>query len=242
MKDLAGQIAVITGASSGVGKAIAVSLAKEGASLCLVGRKLATLEAVAESVRGSAPQVRNYQADLAVDADIQQLAVHLNRDMGHIDILVHSAGVISIGKLENAPIQDFDWQYRVNVRGPYLLTQTLLPLIKGCRGQIVFINSSQGLSAKGNVGPYAATKHALKAIADSLREEVNSEGVRVLSMFLGRTATPMQTAVCQMEGRAYHPELLLQPEDIAAMVINILTLPRTAEVTEISIRPLIKSY
>jgi len=110
-------------------------------------------------------------------------------------------------------------------------------MIKSRRGQIVFVNSSVGLIARANVGQYAATKHALKAIADSLREEVNADGVRVLSIFPGRTATPMQELVHKMEGRVYQPERFTQPEDIAQVVINTLALPRTAEVTDISIRP-----
>jgi NADP-dependent 3-hydroxy acid dehydrogenase YdfG len=109
-------------------------------------------------------------------------------------------------------------------------------------GQIVFINSSVGLKAVGGVSQFAATQHSLKAIADSLRDEVNPDGIRVLNVFPGRTATPRQESIFQREGRTYHPELLLQPEDIAAVVVNSLTLPRTAEVTEISIRPLKKSY
>jgi NADP-dependent 3-hydroxy acid dehydrogenase YdfG len=102
------------------------------------------------------------------------------------------------------------------------------------------MNSSAGLSARAGVAQYAATKHALKAIADSLREEINDDGVRVLSVFLGRTATPMQAAVHEMEGREYYPELLLQPEDVASVIINALSLPRSAEVTDIIVRPLAK--
>jgi NAD(P)-dependent dehydrogenase (short-subunit alcohol dehydrogenase family) len=133
-----------------------------------------------------------------------------------------------------------DWQYRTNVHAPYLLTQALLPLLRRQQGQVVFINSSVGLIARGQVGPYAATKHALKAIADSFREEVNAEGLRVLSVYLGRTASPMQAKIHAMEGKAYHPEYLLQPSDVAAVVLNALCLPRTAEVTDISIRPMRK--
>lgn len=79
----------------------------------------------------------------------------------------------------------------------------------------MFINSSVGIVARGGIGPYAATKHALKAIADSLRDEVNKDGIRVLSIFLGRTATPMQEEVHRLEGKPYRPERLLQPEDVA---------------------------
>jgi len=135
-----------------------------------------------------------------------------------------------------------DLQYSTNVRAPYLLTQRLLPLLITSRGQIVFINSSVGLAAnRPNIGQYAATKHALKALAESLREEVNPKGVRVLSAYLGRTATPMQEALFRAEGNTYHPETLLQPEDVASMIVHALMLPSTAEVTDINIRPMRKS-
>ncbi len=240
MSKLRNQVAVVTGASSGIGKAIALKLAAHGANLCLVGRKLETLEVVAESARETSSVVRSYEADLSQDEDVHKLKEHLERDFGYIDILIHSAGAISLGKIENARIEEFDWQFRTNARAPYLLTQVLLPMIRSRKGQIVFINSSAGVRASANVSQYAATKFALKAIADSLREEVNGEGVRVLSVYPGRTATPMQSAVQKLEGREYHPELLMQAEDVATMVINALSLPGSAEVTEIFVRPMSK--
>jgi NADP-dependent 3-hydroxy acid dehydrogenase YdfG len=182
-----------------------------------------------------------YQVDLTVDQDVRQTADLIQQDVAHIDMLIHSAGVICFGRLESAAIEDFDRQFRVNVRAPYALTQALLPLLRSRRGQIAFINSSAGLNASANVGQYAATKHALKAVADSLRHEVNAEGLRVLSIYPGRTASPMQAAVFKMEGREYRPELLMQPEDLASVVINALALPRSAEVTDINVRPLIQS-
>jgi short-subunit dehydrogenase len=236
------QIAVVTGASSGIGKAIAMGLATQGATLCLVGRKLEALQAVVESAQAAPVQIQCYPTDLTVDEDVQELATQLRHDFGYIDLLIHSAGVIVNGPLEVTPVEDFDRQYRINVRSPYLLTQALLQLLKARQGQIVFINSTVGLSAVANTGQYAATKHALRAVADSLRAEVNPAGVRVLSVFLGRTATPMQAAVHRMEGRTYRPELLIQPEDVAKVVLDTLSVPRTAEVTDIHLRPMIKSY
>ncbi len=241
MKTFTDQVAVVTGASSGIGKAIALELAEKDATLCLLGRKLETLTAIANSVPTSFPRSVCFQLDLTLDEDIHQLKARLEQDFGHVDLLVHSAGVISLGQLATAPVEDFDWQYRTNVRAPYALTQALLPLLIPRQGQIVFINSSAGLGAKAGVGQYAASKHALKAIADSLRAEVNALGLRVLSVFPGRTASPMQAAVHALEGKAYHPESLLQPQDVAAVVLNALSLPRSAEVTDISIRPLVKS-
>ena len=239
MGDFTNQIAVVTGASSGVGRAIALALAGRGATVCLVGRKLKALESVSSGA-GSA-RFFSYQADLAQDQEIRELAARLRRDVGSIDLLVHSAGIISLGPVEQAPVEDFDRQYRTNVRGPYVLTQALLPMFRGSRGEVVFVNSSIGLSAKAGTAQYSATKHALKALADSLRAEVNSDGRRVLSIFLGRTATPMQHTIHDQEGRDYHPELLLQPEDVAAVVLSAVSLPRTAEVTDINIRPMIKT-
>jgi len=237
MTRLSNQVAVVTGASSGIGKAIALGLAEQGATLCLVGRKLETLRAVADKAPTTGGRVLSYQTDLTQDEDIRMLAANLERDVGFVDILIHSAGFIELGRLEGAWIGNFDRHYRTNVRAPYALTQALLPMLRKRRGQIVFINSTTGLKARANVGQYAATKHALKAVADSLREEVNSD-VRVLSVFLGQTATPMQAALHEAEGREYHAEKLMQPDDVASVVISALTLPRTAEVTEISMRPL----
>lgn len=240
MCNLKNQIAVITGASSGIGKAIALSLANKGATLCLVGRQIKTLEAVADCAKKTAPETKTYEADLTIDEDIQKLEEYLQRDFGHIDILIHSAGIFSMGTLERTSVEDLDKEYKTNLRAPYVLTHALLPMIKARRGEIVFINSSVGLKARAYVGQYAAMKHALKAIADSLRQEVNADGVRVLSVYLGRTATPMQALMHNMEGRRYQPERLIQPDDIAAVVLNALSLPRTAEVTDINIRPMMK--
>jgi NADP-dependent 3-hydroxy acid dehydrogenase YdfG len=114
-------------------------------------------------------------------------------------------------------------------------------MLKLRTGQVVFINSSAGVSASVNLSQYAATKFALRAIADSLRQEINGESVRVLSVYPGRTAGPMQESVHKMEGKAYYPERLMQPEEVAAMVIQALSLPRSAEVTEIFMRPMIKT-
>jgi short-subunit dehydrogenase len=241
MSILAGQVAVVTGASSGVGRAIARGLAGQGVILGLVARKLEGLQAVVESAQAAPLQIQCYPADLTVDEDVQGLTTQLRHNFSHIDLLIHSAGVIVNGALEVAPVEDFDRQYRTNVRAPYLLTQALLPMLKARQGQIVFINSTVGVSAIANAGQYAATKHALRAVADSLRAEVNPAGVRVLSVFLGSTASPMREAVYRTEGRAYRPELLIQPEDVAMVVLNTLSVARTAEVTDIHLRPMIKS-
>jgi NADP-dependent 3-hydroxy acid dehydrogenase YdfG len=234
--------AVITGASSGIGRAIASAIASTGSSVCLVGRDSERLEAVAKNARKTSRAVMVHETDLSVDAAIESLAHRVRQEFTTLDILVHCAGAFSTGTLENTPVQQLDTLYRTNVRLPFLLTQALLPLLKVKQGQIVFINSSQGLNAKANAGSFAATQHALKAITDSLRDEVNGHGIRVLSVYPGRTATPRMKALYEIEGRGYEPELLLQAEDIAQIVLNALLLPPTAEITNLEIRPRLKSY
>lgn len=233
---------MVTGAGSGIGRAIAEALAAAGAILCLVGRTRQTLEETADAVRAAVPRVTISATDLTQDNQVEQLRSRLETEFGHVDVLVHSAGVIFQGRIAHHSAQDFDRQYQANVRAPYRLTQALLPLLKIRPGQIVVINSSVGLRAPAGVSQFAATQHALKALTDSLREEINADGIRVLNVFPGRTATPRQATLYKLGGKDYQADLLLQPEDIAAIVIAALTLPRTAEVTEIHIRPLIKSY
>jgi NADP-dependent 3-hydroxy acid dehydrogenase YdfG len=196
---------------------------------------------VAREAGPAAASVICLQADLSVEHDVDALLDRLRHHLESVDILVHAAGVLSLGSFEDGGGGELDRHYRTNLRAPYVLTRGLLPQLRSCRGQVVFVNSTAGLAAKANMAQYAASKHALKAVADSLREEVNAAGVRVLSLFLGRTATEMQAFVHRMEGRDYRPELLIQPQDVAAVVIHTLGLPRSVEVTDISMRPLAKS-
>ena len=233
------KVAVVTGAGSGIGRALALALAPHVASIWLVGRRLDMLDSAARSARDLGVDAKSYSADLAVDEDVRGLARTIFQS-GGMDILVHCAGVTALGPVSSHSVDIFDWQFRINLRAPFLLTQSLLPSVKARQGQIVFVNSSTGLSARANVAQYAATKHGLKALADSLRQEVNADGVRVLTVYPGRTATPQQEMVCRHEGRPYIPELLVQPEDVAAAVVAALCLPRTAEITDIQIRPMQK--
>jgi len=237
---LAGRVALVTGASSGIGRAIALGLARHGAHLCVVGRNSIGLAETAAAAR-TCSEVKEFQLDLTVEEQLRPLVQFIEKTCCRLDILIHAAAVIRNARMECARIDDLDLQYATNVRAPYMLTQRLLPLLTTSQGHIVFINSTVGLSAQGDaVGQYSATKHALKAVADNLREEVNPTGIRVLTVYPGRTATPMQEAIHKQEGRAYLPEALLQPEDVASVVLQALMLPSTAEVTDISIRPMRK--
>jgi NADP-dependent 3-hydroxy acid dehydrogenase YdfG len=237
---LRGQIAVVTGATGGIGQAISDRLAAAGAHLVLLGRSARALEALVQQHGWNPTAVECHAADLASESDLRSVASRLATSRPEVHLLVHAAGSITSASVEDSALADFDAQYHVNLRGPYQLTQALLPQLIRAQGQVVFINSSVGIHARRGVAQYAATKHALRAVADSLREEVNERGVRVLSVFLGRTASRMQLTIHEEEKRAYRPERLLQPADVATMVVAALSLPRTAEVTDLHVRPMLK--
>src|SRR5260370_15678430 len=209
MESLKNQIAVVTGASSGIGKAIALSLAGQGAEVCLVARRRELLEDVAKQIHALGSRGHACPADLTEDDDIRGLGEQFQKNAGRVNILVLCGGAIFHGPLEKASLADFDLMYRSNVRGHYLMIQTMLPLLRQSKGQIVFINSSAGLRSPATSGQFSATQHAFRSIADSLRDEVNADSIRVLSLYPGRTATPRLAKLFEKEGRAYQPDQLM---------------------------------
>ena len=218
-------VALVTGASGGIGGAIAAGLAAEGTRVLALGRQAG----------GAGFDWR--VADFADEADVERAAAALAAELMELDVLVHAAGDYAEGTVAAGALADLDRAWRVNLRAPWVLTRALLPALVRREGWVVFVNSSVWGAARGGLGGYAASKYGLKAMADALRAEVNGEGVRVLSVFPGRTASRMQEAVHRGEGRAYRPELLMQPADVAQAVLGALALPRTAEMTDLYIRP-----
>lgn len=230
------RVALVTGAGSGIGRAIAVALGKDGSRIVLVGRRRDPLEETATAIRafGGSADVR--PVDASDPAAVDDLLAAIARDPARLDVLVHAAGFHALGPIEQCSVEEFDRLYGSNLRAAFLLARAALPLLRQARGEIVFVNSSAVFGAPG-VGPYRATKAGLRALADSLRDEVNAQGIRVLSVFPGRTATPTGEEIHRQEGRPYHPEDLLQPEDVAEIILAAIRLPRTAEVIELRIRP-----
>ena len=239
MSSFSGKRFLITGASGGVGGAIARRLGQESAMLHLSGRNQERLEKVANELPPG--EGRCYPADLSREDELRELVRQILAENDRLDGLIHGAAMIVPESLATASLEDFTHHFQTNVLAPFLLTQLLLPALTAAQGQVIFINSSAGRKAHAGVGQYAATKHALVALADTLREESNSAGVRVCSLYLGSTATPMQAAVRAQEKRPYDPEKLIQPDDIAQLVVTILALPHTAEVIDVTVRPTVKS-
>jgi short-subunit dehydrogenase len=241
MSPFDGQVSVVTGASSGIGRAIALELAAHGSGVWLVARRREVLEELAGQVRRRGAHAFVGAVDLCNDTEVVHLCERLRAECDGVDVLVHSAGMHARGAIAQAPVAELDAQYRANVRAPYLLTQFLLPLLRKRRGQVAFVNSSVVLQARPEVGQFAATQAALRALADTLRQEVNADGVRVLSVYPGRTATPRQAAIFAEEGRLYHPERLIRPEDVALALVQALGTARSAEITDLFMRSMQKT-
>ena len=228
-------VALVAGASGGIGRAIAFDLLGAGAEVFMLGRSMARLvePPPPENTRAKCHFI---VADLTENGAVGRIAADISL-RGRLDVLVLSSGIY---ERSHEPTV-FARQIAANLVGPYALIQQFLPFLIGAQGQVVFINSTQGLKAAAGIGQYAATKHAMKAVADSLRDEVNGNGVRVTSVFLGRTATELQRAIFAAEGRPYPPERLIQPADVAGLVLFLLQLPRTSEVTDVVLRPMLKT-
>ena len=234
-----GRRALVTGAGRGIGRAIARELAHCGAAVLCVARTQSELD---ETIAGLGDRATAVSCDISDPVAVDSLVDTVARHPGGLDILVHCAGIFVDGSMEQMPLSELDWLYTVNVRSPLALTQATLPMLIRARGQIVFMSSSivraANLSGRGG---YAAMQAAFKALADATRDELNDRDVRVLTVMPGTTATPRQERIFAQAGRAYRPERLLQPEDVAQMVCAALSLPRTAEVTDIHVRPMRKS-
>lgn len=231
------QVAVVAGASGAIGGAIARRLGRGGARLLLLGRDRRRLERLERELVGAGAEAKALVLDLENDDAFRALKRALARYRG-VDLLVHAHGRFAAGSLTETPVAELDRLLRVNFRSPLLLTRQCLPSLVARRGQVVFINSSAALRAGAEVGSYAVSKQALQGATERLRDEVNRLGVRVLSVFPGRTASAMQRAVARQLGQPYQPERLMTPDDVAAMVVAALALPRSAEVTDIHLRPM----
>ena len=238
MYSLRHQNAVITGASSGIGRAIAIYLAKAGIKeLHLLGRNEERLKALVTELQLHNTSCHYHLVNLEDVDNIENFCNKFSSENKTLDILIHSAGVVHLSSLEDSTIQTLDHQYAINLRAPFVITQKLLPLVKASKGDIIFLNSGAGLEASATWSQYAATKHGLKALADSLRKEVKEDDIRVISIYPGRTATAMQEDVYAMENRTdYDASTLVQPEDIAKQVITSLSMSDAAVVSDVRVR------
>ena len=221
---------LVTGAGSGIGAVLADRLLERGDGLVLVAR---TAER-AHDLRSDVPGATVLVADLAHPAEVAALADQLP---DRLDAVVHAAGVVDLGPVADLPTEAWEEQLAVNLVGPAALTRIALPALRSARGTVVFVNSGAGLSADAQWSAYAASKHALRALADALRAEEQENGVRVTTVYPGRTATPMQQKVHEQEGRAYDAGQWIRPETVAEAILHVLDLGADATITDLTIRP-----
>lgn len=224
---------LLTGAGSGIGAAIAARLAARGDRLVLLARNEERAAEIAALFPGSSTVV----ADLAQPAGLSAALGALPPGIETLDSVIHAAGVVELGEVAELATEAWTSQLTVNLVAPAELTRILLPRVRAARGQIVFLNSGAGLRAHPEWAAYAASKHGLKALADALRGEEARHGVRVCSVYPGRTATPMQEEVHAQEGAAYDPARFIDPESVATAVLTALDLPPDATLEDIVVRP-----
>ncbi|MFI5532587.1 SDR family oxidoreductase [Kitasatospora sp. NPDC051853] len=223
---------LITGAGSGIGEAVAERLSARGEQLWLLARDAKR----AAQLRERFPGARTLVGDLADPAKLSWAFGHQELPV-ELDSLLHVAGVVQLGEIGDLPVKAWQEQLNVNLVAPAELTRLLLPSVRLARGHVVFVNSGAGLRADATWGGYAASKFGLRALADSLRLEEQPHGVRVTTVYPGRTATPMQVKVHQQEGKEYDPTRWIAPESVATAIVTAIDLPRDAALTEITVRP-----
>ncbi|UVY85273.1 SDR family oxidoreductase [Brachybacterium sp. NBEC-018] len=222
---------LVTGANRGIGREIALALAPDH-HLVLGGRDEAALTALAAEL----PAAETFVADLT-DPAATAAAVGALALPGGLDGLVHSAGVLVSGRVEDLSTADWTRSLTVNVTAVAELTRLLLPALREIRGTVVTINSGSGYTAKGGGGAYAASKFALRALTDALRDEERGHGVRVTSVHPGRVATDMQRQLRDFEQGEYRESDYVAPATVAATVRLALDLPAEASIDELSVRP-----
>ncbi|MEU5411622.1 SDR family oxidoreductase [Streptomyces clavifer] len=223
---------LITGAGSGIGAAVARRLRERGDDLVLLARDAGR----AKEIAALHPGARTLVGDLG-NPDRLSWAFGQQPMPERLDSLLHIAGVVELGRIGDLTPKAWHFQLNANLIAPAELTRLLLPQLRVSHGQVVFVNSGAGLEAHAEWGAYAASKHGLKALADSLRHEEHGNGVRVTSVFPGRTASPMQAKVHQQEGKEYDASRWIDPESVATTILLAIDLPRDAEINNLTVRP-----
>jgi len=236
--------ALITGASSGIGRAIALTLAEHGVSIALLARRKERLEEVAERASKTGVQASIFVVDLSDPAETATAVSQAAEALGGIDILVNAAGVARQAGLSNGEFEDWKTMIDINVLGLANVSRHALPHFPESGGHILNLSSMSGHRVPGKGGFYAATKFAVRAMTEGLRQELRSVGnlTRVSSISPGFVDTELldiyfanaDDTTSKYERIGYP---LLKPEEIAELVIHQLTLPVTAEVTDILVRP-----
>lgn len=230
---LSGQVAVVTGASRGIGAAIARRLATMGATIVATSRNPESLSQLAQSIRENGGQCEAVPCDVTNLAQVEAVGRAVEKKYGRLDILVNNAGIGNFqGKLHELPPDEWERILNTNLRGPYYFIRAFAPLmIRAKSGHIVNISSLAGKNAVPNGAAYAASKWGLNGLSASVAEELRGQNIRVSVICPGSTATEFGDHSAKNESK------MLTAEDIAHVVAMIVTQAPQSFVSEISIRP-----
>lgn len=228
---------IVTGATSGIGREVARMLTGRGDKVVMPVRSEDRLDQLAADFP-------SYYSIPLVDLEDAEAVVAWAAGFGdgkpaitRLDSVVHCAGVVDVTSIEEQEPAAWHRTVNVNLTAPALLTRGLLPLLRAARGTVVFVNSGSGLRANPGWASYNASKFGLRGFADALRQEEQEHGVRVSSVYPGRTATPMQEQVHAQEGKEYDATAWIRPETVAEAIVRILDLSRDATMPDVVIRP-----
>jgi NADP-dependent 3-hydroxy acid dehydrogenase YdfG len=240
---LDGKVALVTGASSGIGQATPLALAAEGARVAAAARRKDRLEAVVSDIAGRGGQALALMVDVADEAQVRDMVDRTRETWGRIDILVNDAGVAAVGPIDGANTEDWRRMVNTNLLGLMYATHAVLPLMKAQgSGHIVNVSSEAGRKVHGGDAVYAATKWGVGAFSEALRQEVEKHHIRVTIIEPGVVATEMQEYVIAQAAteplaariRSVPP---LASENIAAAIVYAVTQPERVAVSEMLIMP-----
>jgi NAD(P)-dependent dehydrogenase (short-subunit alcohol dehydrogenase family) len=243
MTDLTRKRVVVTGGGTGIGRAIALAFARAGARVAICGRREGPLAETVALQRGE-PAIRYRACDVSDRAQVAAFFAWVRAELGGVDVLVNSAGTnVPRRSLAETSPEDWDRLIAVNASGAFYATYEVLPEMRARRdGLIVHINSTSGKRAHplGGVA-YNASKHAMSALGLTTGYEERENGIRVTNVYPGEVDTPI------LEKRpspvsAEHRAKILQPEDVAEVVLAIARLPPRANVAEVVIKPTVQAY
>jgi 3-oxoacyl-[acyl-carrier protein] reductase len=233
--DLTNRLAVITGATEGIGRAIAVALGGAGAKVAICARTAPKVDATIAALRQAGLDAIGHPCNVADPAAVRAFADFVGRERGDAAVLVNNAGIGRFAPLEELTLEDWDETIAVNLRSLYLVTRAFLPgLVRAGGSSIVNIASLAGRNGFEGGTAYCASKHAVLGFSKALMLEVRKRGLRVIAICPGSVATPFMDKQDRMRPNR---DRILTAEDVAQAVVGALTLADRAMVSELDIRP-----